>query len=283
MQPRERAAHQYVEVGWRVFPCAPGTKVPAISSAHPRPERGAQRCVGECGREGHGLHDAVADHRTIARWWREMPRANVGIATGAPGPDVLDVDHKPEGSGFASLGKLVRADLVPPSLAKIRTPSGGAHLYFEGSAQGNGSLAKSRIDYRGLGGYVVAPPSEVNGRAYEVVEHGGQNEKCDWAAIRECLEPTPERPASQGRPRGADADGLIRYVADCTTGVNAKLYWAACRALEQGRDDLLPALIDAAYEAGEDRPGQAERTVHSAMRAPARPFAREPSREAEAG
>jgi Bifunctional DNA primase/polymerase, N-terminal len=278
MGERERAAHRYAEVGWPVFPCAPRSKMPLFPAAHPRSR---ERCTGECGEVGHGLHDATTDHRTIRRWWRDAPAANVAIATGAPGPDVLDIDVKPAGSGFPSLGKLVRAELVPPPQARVRTPSGGGHLYYRGTEQGNGSLSKSHVDYRGRGGYVLAPPSSVNGRPYELLDHGPSAETFDWAAARECLEPAPVRPARQVRPDGADADGLVTWVRDCNEGINARLFWAACRAAEQGRDDLFPALAQAAYDAGEDRRGQAERTIASAIRNAGRPpFERAVDREA---
>jgi hypothetical protein len=266
-------------VGWRAFLCAPGSKLPAIPSAHPRADPSQPKCRGECGAGGHGLWDATTDHGKITAWFRAMPQANVAIRTGAPGPDVLDIDRKADGTGFPALNKLIRAELVPPSMAKIRTPSGGAHYYFKGTSQGNSSLSKSHVDYRGLGGYVLAPPSQVGGKPYELVEHGPARETFDWSAAKQLLEPAPERPAREARPDGTDADGLVRWVAACTSGVNAKLFWAANRAIEKGRTDLLPALTEAAYAAGEDRHGQPERTVESALRT-ATPFVKAIDREA---
>ena len=54
----------------------------------------------------------------------------MAIATGAPGPDVLDIDRHGEASGFPALRQLKEAGLVGEPQAMVRTPSGGAHLYF---------------------------------------------------------------------------------------------------------------------------------------------------------
>src|SRR5260221_157614 len=105
---------------WRVFPCKSGGKEPATR---------------------HGFLDATADPDKVAWWWRRQPDANVAIATGEPGPDVLDVDqHGEAGSGFAALNRLKRAGLVEGASAIVSTPGGGVHLYFAGSGQRSGKL-----------------------------------------------------------------------------------------------------------------------------------------------
>ncbi len=132
----------YAGRGWPVFPCCPDNpactkpkchecKAPAIPSAHPA----ASACKGECGRDGHGFHDATTDPGRIRAWWRRWPRANVAIATGAPGPDVLDVDRKADGDGFAAFGRLRRAGMLTGAAMLVRTRSGGVHLYFTGTSQ----------------------------------------------------------------------------------------------------------------------------------------------------
>src|ERR1700722_901087 len=125
------AALRYALAGWPVFPCKRRLKVPAIPAAHP-PQH---PCRGECGREGHGFHDATTDPDVIRAWWARYPRANIGIATGAPGPDVLDVDARPDGNGWAALNRLKRAGLLTGARALVRTRSGGLHVYFAGTAQ----------------------------------------------------------------------------------------------------------------------------------------------------
>lgn len=245
----ESAAHNYAEHGWPAFALIPGEKAPATS---------------------HGLLDATTDHGQIERMFARNPERNVAIATGAPGPDVLDIDRHGERSGFPALRQLKEAGLVGEPQAMVRTPSGGAHLYFKGSEhQRNGHIEGAAIDYRSNGGYVVAPPSRVSGRPYVVVSHQASADTFDWARAKELLAPQPERREWQpsrgdGQPR--DLDHLVRYVASSPDHVNDRLFWAACRMAEAGQQERLPALVKAAYDAGEDRRGQAERTVESALR-----------------
>ena len=99
----------YAATGWPVFPCRPGSKEPATRN---------------------GFHDATTDPGQIRRWWHREPDRNVAIATGAPGPDVVDVDIREGGSGFAALNQAIRAGLIGGHHAIVRTPSTGMHLYY---------------------------------------------------------------------------------------------------------------------------------------------------------
>ena len=131
-----RQALAYASRGWPVFPCQPGQKTPAT---------------------WHGYRDATTDPDRIAAWFSLLPRWNLAIATGKPGPDVLDVDqHGPAGNGFAALERLSRAGLLEGASACVRTPRGGLHIYFAGSGQHNGHLARQHVDFRSAGGYILA-------------------------------------------------------------------------------------------------------------------------------
>ena len=172
----------YARHGWPVFPCQPGGKQPATR---------------------HGFHDATTDPGKITWWWRRQPEANLAIATGHPGPDVLDVDqHGPAGNGFAALNQLKRAGLIGGASAIVATPSGGLHAYFTGSDQRCGKLPRHHLDFRARGGYILAPPSQVGGRPYRVISHRDASGGLDWAKVTGLLEPerhTAIRPARAQR------------------------------------------------------------------------------------
>ena len=246
---REEAAHRYADAGWNVFPCQPGDKKPATP---------------------HGFLDGTTSHKQIEAWWRNDPRSNLGLATGAPGPDVLDVDKHKEGDGFAAFSQLKRAGLVRDPMAIVRTPSGGFHAYYKGTEhQRNGHIPGVYVDFRSQGGYVVAPPSTIAGRTYEVAQKQPSADTFDWGAAKQLLDPQPERqpyraPERTGdRPR--DLSHLPGWVASQPEGNrNHGLFWASCRAAEAGDTATLDSLASAARSAGLDE-REIGRTIASAQ------------------
>lgn len=272
---RAEAAHKYADAGWPVFPARPGGKEPLIPSAHPDRDPQGGRCRGECGREGHGLYDATADHRQIERWWSATPEANVAIATGAPGPDVVDVDRKGDESGFPAWNKLQRAGLVADPQAVIATPGRGLHAYFAGSEQGNGRLAAQHLDFRGKGGYVIAPPSDVDGRPYVVVSHQAAAASVDWQKIRQHLDPQPQRHTVRWQ---ASTDGMLDRLAGWLSrrgpgDRNFATFYAAKQLAIAGQLDgpakerLLAAALSAGLRGGER---EARASIASGERSAAR-------------
>jgi hypothetical protein len=253
--PALAAALRYARAHWPVFPCMPGEKVPATR---------------------HGLLDAATDPDKITWWWSHNPERNVAIATGTPGPDVLDVDVRHDGSGFAAYGRLRREGLLDGARAFIRTPSGGLHAYFTGTEQGNGRLPGHHLDFRSRGGYIIAPPSHVGGRPYQLLRHQQGQARLDWAAVTRLLDPQPQHRPDRSTERPADTRHLAGWVARLPEGNrNDGLFWAANRALEAGLTDL-GELAEAARGAGlDDR--EIARTLASARRRADRPFDAEPS------
>ncbi|MDI5968631.1 bifunctional DNA primase/polymerase [Streptomyces sp. SL13] len=161
--------------GWPVIPLRPGGKVPALQGGTRCPRTGP--CAG-----GHRTFEqrATTDPAVIERCWATGP-FNVGIATGPAGLVVVDLDTlKPKDStdtpdGVANFAALCeRAGQPVPVTRRIRTPSGGQHLYFTaptGARLGNtaGTLA-ARIDTRAWGGQVVAPGSLTPVGPYTVLD-----------------------------------------------------------------------------------------------------------------
>ena len=289
----QHAALAYARAGWPVFPCKPSGKTPAFPSAHPEGDTQDAACCGECGRAGHGFHDATTDPGQIRDWWGRNPDRNIGIRTGAPGPDVVDVDnHGARGSGFAAWNELQRAGLVDGAQALVRTPGGGFHAYFAGTGQPSGTIPGRHLDWRAQGGYVVAPPSQVAGRPYEVVHHEPSAATVDFAAIRQLLDPPPQRPAVRERPptggrmRETSLDRLADWVAAREPGDrNFPLFYAAKQAALAGQLDgegverLVEASLRSGLRGGER---EARRTIASGLRAAEREIPGRPCRRGAA-
>lgn len=136
--PLHAAALWYGEQGLRVFPLSPGSKIPFKGS--------------------NGCHDASSNPDVINGWWESSPDANIGIATGTL-IDVIDIDGP---QGAIAWARLIED--LPPILGRVSTPRpGGNHLYVAAvSGRGNKAALVPGVDYRGAGGYVVAPPSVIH-------------------------------------------------------------------------------------------------------------------------
>jgi hypothetical protein len=230
----------YAARGWPVFPCKPGLKVPAIPRAH---ERG-NPCRGECGSHGHGFHDATTDPAVIEAWWRCWPQANIGLATGAPGPDVLDVDVHQGGAGWPALNRVKRAGLLTGAAAMVRTRSGGLHIYYAGTGQPPGSLPRHHLDFRSAGGYVLAPPSFVEADdkgpagTYELLEERPATGRLDWQAVKRVLNP-PRRPQAHAvRWTGGELPpGVQRALAADAADRSAALHRLVGACVRAGMDE----------------------------------------------
>ena len=243
-----RQALAFATSGWPVLPCLPGQKIPATA---------------------HGYRDATTDTDQITDWFSRHPDWNLAIATGAPGPDVLDVDdHGPAGNGYPAFRRLDEAGLLDGAAIYVRTPSGGLHAYFTGSHQRNGHLPAHHLDFRSAGGYVLTPPSQVDGHPYQLISQPGGHAGLDWPAVTRLLHPEPhhQQRARQPKPATRDLSGLARWVAAQPEGNrNAGLFWAANRALETDPAADLSELADAARQAGLPDP-EITRTLNSARR-----------------
>ena len=109
-----------------------------------------------------------ASAEVIEQWYREHPDAGVGIVTGrVSGLDVIDVDTA---KGYELLASALGDDAATFNPPIARTPRGGKHLYVVNTGEGNKAGFLKGVDYRGQGGYVVAPPSRgAYGKTYEWV------------------------------------------------------------------------------------------------------------------
>ena len=227
-------------------------------------------CQGECGRFGHGVHDATTDPTAIRALFAAAPWATgYGIACGrAPLHLVgLDLDVKNGTDSLTALERLAEErGFTVPETVTVLTPSGGRHLWLRAPADvtvpnSAGRLAPG-IDIRGHGGYLVGPGSVTVRGTYRLAP--GSRTRAPAAVPTRLLPlllppPRPPRPApgsaswtgaDQGPARGGAA--LVHFVRGARVGQrNARLFWAACRAFETGRGPALAdALVEAAVAAG---------------------------------
>lgn len=129
--------------GFAVFPCRPGTKLPAIEGW---PDR------------------ATTDADQVTAWWRRWPTANVAHCPGRGGLLVIDLDRDDDKDGIASWRTLQRRHGPVPETAAVLSPreGGGIHLLFRAPAfyvKSTGSVLGPGIDVRGTRGQAVLPPS----------------------------------------------------------------------------------------------------------------------------
>jgi hypothetical protein len=159
------AALWYAHHGWPVFPLRVWSKLPAIPSPHPVGSRERAECKGECGSWGHGLHDATTKTGIAQTMGFETGR-NIGIATGHL-MDVIDIDP----AGHAELAAQLAANphLIAMTILGIAvTPRLGYHLWVPPTGRSNTADLLPGIDYRGIGGYVVAPPSFIDDKRHNI-------------------------------------------------------------------------------------------------------------------
>jgi len=272
------AALAYARHGFPVFPCNPtldkarGSKAPLLRrETSPGAKDG-----------GHWL--ASRDDEIVSRWWNRHPNALIGFPTGnRTGAVVIDLDPRDVpvtvmlevlgtwcGGGLSWVDQTT-GEVVSPAIAQ--TQSGGLHLYFDhegrtGEPGGNRTGLFSRfiktgeapreldhIDVRGEGGYVIAPPSVMEGgNAYTFLRKPARNEDGSWllpplpptlrrVVTRERLPREPKREPVARQHRGAHQgqgdvaryvekriDGILRSVSSAPEGQRAStIFWAACR------------------------------------------------------
>lgn len=219
-------ALDYAARGWPVFP------VHGITNDRCTCRHSGCDSPGKHPRTRQGLHDASVDPAVISRWWMQWPTANIGVRTGIAF-DVLDLDGEDPlevTAGWPAVdwpgGPVVRTArgwhfYCLPTGVTTRTRVGGAPL----------------ADWRGDGGYVVAPPSmHVSGRRYEWWTPAGLELHAAPAEVIALLTP-PAPPVVDHRvvsrttsPRGGgwNPSGLVDTVRRAPVGTrNAALNWAA--------------------------------------------------------
>ncbi len=107
-----------------------------------------------------------ATEEEVRGWFTRWTDSNVGIVTGAiSGIWVLDID------GEEGMQNLLATGLELPKTLVSRTGGGGWHYIYrlpEGGIKNSASKIAKKVDVRGEGGFIVAPPSKhISGGSYE--------------------------------------------------------------------------------------------------------------------
>ena len=234
-------------------------------------------------RHPHGFLDATTDPDKITEWWSASPDRNVAIATGAPGPDVLDVDvHSPDGNGFAALGRLHRAGLLDGADGLRPHPQRRPARLLPGTEQRSGTCPatmstsgpRAATCSRRPPSQRPALPAWSSHRRARQARLGRVHQAAAARRSSTASEPSPApdhrepwRAGSARQPEGNRNDGL---------------FWAANRALEADPAADLNPLADAARPGRPRRPGNQQ---DPGLRPPDRPdparTARSPGRGGE--
>lgn len=161
-------ALRHAREGRRVFPLSRNAKTPAMKGWQDR---------------------ATSDEASICEWFGPGGRYeghNLGLCTGTQRTNpttgqpeylvAIDLDTKAgkNGAEFLQAECDRRSIALDEGTTVQRTPSNGLHLLYWASAplvQGANVLGEgSGVDLRSVGGYVVAAPSVIDGKAYELVK-----------------------------------------------------------------------------------------------------------------
>lgn len=204
-------AAEYYDRGWSLLPLA--GKQPAVSSWR--------------------AYQVSRPPLPLIKSWFDRGTTNIGIITGrVSGLAVVDCDT-PEDASFWQ-------DHFPPTPLIVFTGGGGRHFYYRYpdplDVTNRIRLLRRRIDLRGNGGYVVAPPSRhPNGTCYRWQDQGAY-----------CLDDVPvfsprwmEQPPHDGAPcqtsRIRPPRSYLRSMdAMSGAGGHQETFRAACKLRDAG-------------------------------------------------
>ncbi|MFE4654966.1 bifunctional DNA primase/polymerase [Streptomyces sp. NPDC056707] len=194
--------------GWPVLPLAPRRKTPPANCSACQ-ERGHSHRICPCmaaGRWCHGFHAATTNTERLDAWWTTNPHLGVAVSCGPASLVVIDVDAHPKplpprdkllpgipigdsvdltglAHGFHTLALLAalrghRDPATDESTLRVRTPSGGLHVWYRTDAvnrflcstgSSSGRALAWQVDVRAGGGYIIAPGTTTFAGTYTPV------------------------------------------------------------------------------------------------------------------
>jgi hypothetical protein len=214
------AALSYEHLGLSVIPVEPRGKRPLV--------------------EWQEYQSRRATQAEIKGWWAKWPKANVGVVTGEiSGLVVVDVDS----ADAAHLLHEQVPELDFRSIPRSRTGKGW-QLFFNhpGVKVENRTAIFSGLDFRGDGGYVVAPPSvHPNGKTYV------------WKFLHTPFSPLPEKlfelikaPAVDPSHPTVDTSAIWEGISEGERDTQIFKYACRCRALGYPENEAMILVMEAA-------------------------------------
>jgi hypothetical protein len=158
-------ARRYAEIGWHVLPLWWVREDGQCACGNPKCEHQGKHPLGILARRGQD--SATTDATVIGRWWRQYPKANIGISLHASGLCAVDVD--PRNGGDITLEQVEAKYGKLLSDVEAITGGGGRHIVFSAPAglQSLPGKLGPGIDLK-LNGYIAVEPSNhVSGNTYE--------------------------------------------------------------------------------------------------------------------
>lgn len=115
--------------------------------------------------------DWSKDPKQWSEWAARWPGCNWIMVAGPSSKIIVDIDTKKIGrdAAWAEWVKWCETNNLPVFSPQIQTPSSGWHLYFDTTETElrQPPLISGAIDIRAGYGFVLIPPSHVDGKAYQ--------------------------------------------------------------------------------------------------------------------
>lgn len=236
-----KAALSYAQNGFPIIPLYPNSKIPCKTDDF-----------------SNGFHSATTNQELILDHWNQEKNVscNIGLQVGKEtGLVILDIDVHGE-NGFETLEVLENHFEKLPDTLVIDTPTGGRHYYF--NYPSDVTIQRQVNAFKGIDilvdGYVVAPPSHIDGKAYKRIS-GKLSELADFPQfLLDSLEASTDnypsnelempqnQPMIQGKPKytasflknmvegsttGGRNDFLMRFIAKCLSlGTDLEIIYA---------------------------------------------------------
>jgi len=225
------------ETIWSVFPVQANDKKPYPFLRNKENQR--------------GFYVATSNEEEIASWERMYSNSNWALRTGtASGCWVLDIDVKNGAKGEESFFALIGDHKDFPDTLAVKTPSGGMHYYFE-MEPGVRTLINGGkfggIDVKADGGYVLIPPSTINGNSYEYINDKKILRAPEW--LKESLFPYKSEKGKEDIERipqtNMRAESLAKYLLSkyLPKAVKGMRNQVLMEMLCQMRDNIIPSNI----------------------------------------